>query len=140
MDLDDVAIGVVQEDLVPTSDSPNAVIRVTNTELIEPPFERHDVIGTETEMPVMHRVDELLHFEPGKQILLGEMKFDGAVAYKINFAVVANFRTAVVNARSPIVDCAEVEDRLIEARKTTKVVGTQVEVMEFEIHDSPVIR
>ena len=59
MHLDDVAVGVVEEDLVPAGHRPAAVVGIADTLLVEPLLECRDVVGAERDVAALDRVDHL---------------------------------------------------------------------------------
>src|SRR5882757_1458279 len=77
MDLDDVAVGVGDEHLVPSRDGPLAVVGIANTQFIAATHEAPDVVRTEAVMALGHRIDELLHLEAGIDVALGPVELGG---------------------------------------------------------------
>src|SRR3954453_8089668 len=59
MDLDDIAFGVVKEDLLPTVHGPGAIVREGDAALLEPPLERFNVVRPECDVAALDRVDRI---------------------------------------------------------------------------------
>ena len=135
MHLNAMAIWVIQEHLVPTGDSPAAIVRVLDAQFITAAHEPLDVIGSETEMTVTHGVHILLHLEPGFQVTFGPMEFNVTVGQEVHFPCVrtvfpdtAHHRVFLVSNRSQIKKCP------VELGHARQVVGANVHVMKLEIH------
>src|SRR5689334_3102231 len=56
MDLDDIAFGVIEEDLMPAIHCPRAVIRIRHAFFLKPLLECFDVIGPERDMTALERI------------------------------------------------------------------------------------
>src|ERR1700730_17641056 len=138
MDLDDVAVGVGDEHLVPSCDGPLAVVGIANSQFVAATHEAPDVVGAEAVMALRHRIDELLHLEAGLDVALGPVELGGAVGQEVHVAAVAVTRALRIHPCVLLVaDRAEVEQLLIELRQTRQIVGAEIEVMELEFHDCP---
>src|SRR5262245_60619542 len=60
MDLDDVALWVIEEDLIPPFHRPSAVVRVWNAFLVESLLECGNIVGPKRDMAAFQRVDSVL--------------------------------------------------------------------------------
>lgn len=64
------------------------------------------------------------------------MKLDGTIGQKVHVAAVAVAAALGIHTGVLLVtDRAEVEQPLIELGQSRQVVGAEIEVMEFELHD-----
>jgi hypothetical protein len=119
MHLNHIAIRILQKYLVPTRYGPATIVRVPNTELIQFPHEPFDVIGTETEMAMPHRIHKLLHLETGIQITLSPVKLDGAIGQKIHITGVgAILSLATDNRVFFVLDGSQIKQRLVGCQYT----------------------
>src|SRR6516162_6733490 len=89
MNLDDVALGVVEEDLMPAVHGPGAIVRVGDAFLVEPLLEGRDIVGSERNVSALQRVDGLFGAEPDGEVLLREVELRGAIMQKRDIATVA---------------------------------------------------
>src|SRR5262245_18537767 len=89
MHFDDVAIGIVEEDLLPTLHRPSAEVGVGNAVLLEAPLECLDVIGAKGDVTTLDRVDDLAGAEAHAKILLGQVQLRGAIGDECHFAGIA---------------------------------------------------
>jgi hypothetical protein len=135
MHFDDMAIGVLQEYLIPAGDRPAAIVRITDVQLVAPTHETLDVVRAETEVTVSHWIDRLLHLEAGIQVALGPMKFDVAVSQEIDLAHVGAVSTVSAHYGMLVIrDRTQFKQILVEARQPGKVVRAQVHMMELKLH------
>jgi hypothetical protein len=135
MDFDNVAIGVVQEDLVPTGDSPAAVVRIADTHGVALAHETLNVIGAEAEVAMTHGVDELLHLVARVEVALGPVELDVTVGQEVDFAGVGPVITLAADYRVCIVgDGPQLEQRLVELCEPRQVIRAEVHVMKLELH------
>src|SRR5205085_4892606 len=89
MHLDDVALRVMEEDLMPAVHGPRAIVRVGDTLLVEPLLEGGDIVGPERDVSALQRVDGVLGAEPDAEVLLCQVELSGAVMQKRDVAAVA---------------------------------------------------
>ena len=68
MDLDDIAVGVVEEDLVPAIDSAFTPVGIGNALLVEMRLEGGQIIATIGDVPASHRIDDQAGAEPGLDV------------------------------------------------------------------------
>ena len=73
MDLDDVACGIVEENLVPAIHCPLAVVGIWDVFLIKPPFESFNIIGAEGDAAALKRIDDVIGAEADAVICRGQM-------------------------------------------------------------------
>lgn len=130
-----MSIRVVKKDLMPSGNSPAAVIGIAESHFIALSHEALNVIRTETEVTMPHRVDELLHLEASFQVTLGPVKFDVTIGQKVHFPCVSSIFTLTTNdGVSFVVNCTQVKQGLVELGQAGQVIGADVHVMELEIH------
>ena len=96
MDLDDVALRIIKEDLVPAAHGPGAVVRIGNTLLAETLPKRGDIIGPESNVSALQRIDRLLRAKADEEVLLRQVELGGAVLKKGDIAPIALFSDARV--------------------------------------------
>src|SRR5579871_1952923 len=99
MDLDDIAFGVIKEDLMPAVHGPGPVIRIGNALLVEALLEGGDVVGPEGDVSAVERIDRLPGPEADTEVLFCQVKLRGAVVKKCDLAGVALLRHAHVIER-----------------------------------------
>ena len=63
MDIDDVAVRIMEEDLIPAGHSPCTVIAIMDFLLFQSTLESLDVVHSETIVAAIERVDGLFHAE-----------------------------------------------------------------------------
>lgn len=135
VNFDDMTIGVMQKDLVPTRNGPASVVRITDTYGVALAHETLDVIGAETEMAMSHRVDELLHLVSGVEVALSPVKLDVTVGEEVDLAGVSTvIAIAADDGVRLIFDGAQLKQRLVELRQTGEVIRAEVHVMKLELH------
>jgi hypothetical protein len=138
MHFDAMAVWVVQKDLVPAGDGPTAVIGVTDAERITFAHKALDVVSPEAEVAMTHGVDELLHLEAGFQVAFRPVKFDVAIREEINLACVGPILTFTADdGVIRVIDCSQIKERLVKLSQSGQIVGTDVHVVELEIHGNP---
>src|SRR5262249_42449491 len=69
---DDVAVRIVEEDLLPTLHRPGAEVGVGNAVLLEAALEGLDVVGAKGDVTTLNRVDCLAGAKAHAKILLGQ--------------------------------------------------------------------
>jgi hypothetical protein len=66
------------------------------------------------------------------------VEFNGPVSQKVDISAVARSRSLHIDARVLLIsDGAQIKQGLIELGESWEAVGTQIHVVEFEIHDDP---
>src|SRR5215472_856117 len=111
MHLDDVALRVMEEDLMPAVHRPGAVVRVGDALLVEPLLEGGDIVGAERNVSALQRVDRVFGAEADAEVLLRQVKLGGAIMQKRDVAAVTLGGDAdLVERRLRL----EVEDRAVE--------------------------
>src|SRR5262249_18544771 len=70
---DDVAVRIIEEDLLPTLHRPSAEVGVGNAVLLEATLERLDVVGAKGDVTTLDRIDDLAGAEAHAKILLGQV-------------------------------------------------------------------
>lgn len=140
MNFDHVAIWVMQKNLMPTGNSPAAVVGVADAELIALAHEPLDVVRAEAEMSMPHRVHELLHLKSGLQVAFRPVKFNVSIGQEVDLSGVgAILAIATDDGVRLVIDRSQLEQRLVELGEPGQVVSTQVHVMELEIHVEPLL-
>ena len=82
VDLDDIALGIVEEDLMPAVHRPLAVVGIGDVLLLEPPLEGRNVIGAEGDVTALERIDDVLGAEADAEVLGGQMYLGLAVGHE----------------------------------------------------------
>jgi len=136
MHLDDFAIRVMQEDLMPTRNRPAAIVRIADPQLVTPTHEAFNVIGTEAEVTLTHRVNKLLHLETSIEVSFGPVELNVSIGQEVHGTCVsAVLSIAADHGVLGIRDRAQIEQCLVELRQPGQVVRADVHVMELEFHD-----
>ena len=110
MNLDDVALGIVEEDLVQPS-LPTFRSQSRGSFLFEAALECLNVVGSKTEVAAVERVDEVLHAKPEVDVPSGEVEFDCPIGDEVDVSAIA-----VGGIDTGVLDRAEIEDGAIEIR------------------------
>ncbi len=132
-----MSIWVIQKHLVPTGNSPASVIFVTNAQGIALTHKALNVVSSEAEVAVSHRIHKLLHLEASFKIPFGPVKLDVAIGQKVNFACVSTIFTLTANdVVLCIIDRSQLEKGLIKLGQSWQVVGTNVHVVKLEFHSA----
>ncbi len=134
MNLDDPAIGVMEKDLIPTSQRPLSIIGIGNSLGFQPLLEAFDVVGAETEMASFQWIDELFHLEPEVDILPRNVKLDGAIGQKIDRTRKSVNRILSCQLMFVISHPAQAEHSLVKFRGFWYVFRTQIHVVIVEVH------
>lgn len=134
MHFNDVAVRVLQEDLVPVRHGPNTVVRIRNLQLFQALFEAFDIVRSEAEMAAVKRVNRLVHAEAEVDVLGRQVKLNSPVSHEINFRTIAMGRIGVATHVLFILDAIEVKDRAVKRRKAADVFRAEVHVMEMKFH------
>jgi hypothetical protein len=74
MHLDDVALRVVEENLVPAVHRPGTVVRIGDAFLVEPLLEGGNIVGAEGDMAALERIDRVLLAESDGEVLLRQVE------------------------------------------------------------------
>ena len=138
MNFDDVAVGVVEENLAPTFDRPVAVIGIGNALLLQAFLECRHVVGAESDVAFFKWIDDLPGAEADAEIFFGKVHLGGAIGYEGNFAVVAICcrGAGCLHRRFAI----EVEDGAIEFVQRRDIVRAQVDVVQLDLHRGLALR
>jgi hypothetical protein len=80
MDLDDVACGIVEENLMPAVHRPLAVVGIGDVLLLKPPFESFNIIGAEGDVAAFKRIDDVVGAEADAKICRGQMHLSLAIS------------------------------------------------------------
>jgi hypothetical protein len=79
MDFDDVALGVMEEDLLSTPHGPSTVIREGDARLAQRPLERFDVIRPERDVAALEGVDRVLGAKADAEVPLRQAPLGRAI-------------------------------------------------------------
>ena len=82
MHLDDVACGVVKENLRPAGHAPNAVVREKDALVLKVLFDRLNVIGPKSNVAAVDRIYMLPNLGSQQMVFLGQMKFHRTIGYE----------------------------------------------------------
>ena len=89
MDLDDVAFGIEEKDLLPAAHREAAIIGIRNALRLEPALESLDVVGSEGDVAALQGVDRLAHPKAALEVFFREMHLGGAVGDERDVAGIA---------------------------------------------------
>jgi len=89
MHFDDIPIGIIEKDLIPSRHGPIAPVGIRDGLGVETRLERSKIIGAIGDMPMADRVDHLARVKARQRILLRQMCLDRAIGDKGNIAGVA---------------------------------------------------
>jgi hypothetical protein len=134
VNLDNIAIWILQEDLIPVSHCPHAIVCIWNLQLLEALLEALDVICPEAEMPAMQWVDRLLHSEAQVDVLGCQMEFDGTISHEIHIRAVTVGGIGIAADVFLILDPVEGKNVSVELGKTRNVFGAEIHVVEVKFH------
>ena len=70
----DVAGRIIEEDLIPTVHRPLAIVGIGNVLFLEPRFESFNVIGAESDVAAVKRIDDLIGSEADVEVGRGQVK------------------------------------------------------------------
>ena len=129
MYLDDVAVGIVEEYLIPTGHRPCSVIRIGDFLFFEAALEGLNVVRSKAEVAPIQRIDDVLHAEAEVDIPARQVKFDRSVSHEVDVSPVT-----IGGIDALIVDRAKVEYRAVKLGQAGHILGTQIHVVEFHIH------
>src|SRR6266540_3767624 len=82
MHLDDVAVEIIEENLLPASHGPAAVVGIGNAFFLQMSLERGDVVGAEGNVAAFHRIDNIAGPKAGLEIPLGQMHLRHSIGDK----------------------------------------------------------
>jgi hypothetical protein len=134
MHFDDVAIRVLQEDLVPIRHGPNPVIRIRNVQLFEAFLEAFNIVRPKAEVTAVQRIDGLLHAEAQVDVLGRQVELDCAISHEIYFRAVTMGCVGVAAHVLFVLDAVEVKNGAIKRREASDVFRAEVHVMEMKFH------
>jgi len=80
MNLDDVAVGIVEENLLPPVHRPGAIVGVGDPVLLEAPLECFEIVGSEGDVASLQRIYSLPSPERDTQILFRQMDLGMSVS------------------------------------------------------------
>src|SRR5262249_59989785 len=138
MHLDDIALRIVEEDLIPTLHGPGAVVGIGEVFFVEPPLEGLDVIGAKGDVPALHGVDDLPGAKADAEVLFRQMKLRRAVGAEGNLA-----RVAVLVQDAPRLQRRfrfEIEYVAIERIERRHVSRAEVDVVQLDLHGGASLR
>ena len=132
VNLDHVAIGIVEEDLVPAFHCVAAPVGIGYALILKMLFERRDIIGAIGDMAPFKRVNRVARAERVEHIAGCQVHLDVAISHKRH---IPDQAFAVIDRRQVVgVIIAERQDIAIESVHRGHVCRTQVDVVEFELH------
>ncbi len=131
MDFDDVAFGVVEEDLLPAVHGPGAVVGEGDALGAQVRLEGFDVVGAEGDVALVDGIDGLARAEADIEIAFGQMELRRAVRHEGDLAGVALVRNA---ARRQGRFLVEAQDVAIERVERGHVLRYDIHVMQLELH------
>src|SRR4029077_13262335 len=82
VDLDDIALGVVEEDLMPAVHRPLAVVGIGDVLCREPPLEGGNIVGSDGDVAALEWIDSVVGAETDAEVLGGEMNLGLAVGHE----------------------------------------------------------
>ena len=112
MDLDDIAVGVVEEDLVPAIDGAFAPVGIGNALLVEMRLEGGKIVTAIGDMALGDRIDDQPGPEAGLDVARRQMHLDVTVGHESDITGIA-FR--LFQHRQPLRLALESQNILIKA-------------------------
>src|ERR1700733_10659540 len=133
--LNNIAIGIVKENLVPAVHRPFAVVGIGNALVLESLLEGLDVVGAKGDVTAFDRIDNVLHAEAQFEVLGGQMKLGLAIRHEGDGGGIAIRSDARIIQRGLRV---QIKDGAIKLVHCWNILRAQIEVMEPDFHaDSP---
>jgi hypothetical protein len=133
VNLDNVALGIVEEDLMPSFDGPRAEIGKGHVTLCQTALNALDIIGPERDMAAFKGIDGLLGAKRDVQIKGGQVHFARAIRQKSHASTIALVLDLLLVAGVGVA-LGKLEHMLIEIFQIGRVFGAQVDVMELRRH------
>ena len=131
-DFDDRAVWVLQEDLIPATDGPNAVVGELNVLFSQHCLECLYVVCAKRNVAAIERIEALFGSECYAEVLRCNMKLGRAVRQKRDLSVVALRGDLSIF----VAGCwLHFEKGLVKFRDCADVLGRVVHVMEFQFHE-----
>jgi hypothetical protein len=131
MDFDDVALWILEEDLVPAIHRPIAIIRIWHTIFFEALLETFNIVCAEGNMAAVQRVQRVTCTEAYAKITRGQMELNFAIGAKGHIASIA------LGGNTSIPECwlrRQSQDVPIKILHLRHVFGAEIHVMELECH------
>src|SRR5450755_880726 len=133
VNLDDVALGIVEEDLMPSFDGPCAEIGKGHIALCQTALDAFDVIRPERDMTALKRVDGLLGAKRDVQIEGGQVHFALAIRQESYASAIALILDLLLIAGVGVA-LRKLEHVLVEIFQIGGIFGAQVDVMKLCRH------
>lgn len=134
MHFDHVAIGVVEENLVPAAHGPGTVIGIAHAFGVQMLLESDDVVGAKSNVAALEWIDRLILTETDGEVPLGQVHFRRAVGDEGDGAAIAARVVGDDPVRFALRLGSQIENVAIELVQRRDVGGAQIDVMQFEFH------
>ena len=130
VNLDDVALGIVEEDLMPSFNGPCPEIGKGHVPLGQTTLDAFDVIRPESDMAALKRVDGLLGAKRDIEVERGQVHFALAVRQEGNASAIALVLDLLLIAGVGVA-LGKLEYVLVEIFQIGGIFGAQVDVMKL---------
>src|SRR5262245_27662765 len=132
VDFDDVAVGIVEEYLLPARHRPIAIVRISHAFFLETPLERIEIVGAEGDVAVLHGIDHLAGAKADIHVFFGDVHLYRTVGDEGDIAWIALVSDAVA---THVGNRLHVEDIAIKFIHRPDVLSGEVDVMQLELHE-----
>src|SRR5262245_51580737 len=132
VDYDDVAVRVVEKNLLPAGHRPIAVIRIFDALVLETPLERIQIVGAKSDVAALHGIDHLASTKTDIHVLFGDVHLYRAVGDEGDVSWIALVSHAVA---THVGNCLHVENVSIEFVHHRDVCGGQIDMMHLQLHE-----
>src|SRR5690606_33772583 len=131
MNLDDVAIRIVKEDLLPAVHRPSAIIRKRDALFLEPLLEGLDVVRSKSDMASLQRVDGVSGPKGAVQVSFGQVQLHVPVRHEADLSrIPLRGHAGGVELRILL----ELEDVTVELSHGGNVARRQIDMVQFQFH------
>ncbi len=135
MNLDDIALGILKEHLVPFFGKGRSIVGIGDAVVVQQFLESRNIIGSEGNMPAFNRIDGLTVFECHTKIYLGQMHLHMTICGKTDLAALAAVFGLIRSGEVLDRDVVQPEDVRVEMMQALHVLRDIVDVVEFQFHD-----
>jgi len=134
MHLNDVAFGIIKEDLIPFLGKSGSIIGKGNALVVKMRLERLYIIGAKGDMAALYRVDMPAVSDRHIEITLGKMHLHIAVGGKSDLAVIAGFIVGIGARKILWGDGVHPQNIDIKILQGVDVLRDLIDMMKFQLH------